>query len=138
LEVVRYLKEGFGLTKEDAQADGNYALCQSAQRGHLDVVKYLVEAFGLGKEDPESPSNGAIIFCISGGHLEILRYLMEACGVGKKDVRQICTDYLWTQNKITEKQLQVGRYLEEELGLCNPFVPRRVVLFEALKAGLCK
>ena len=43
--VVKYLKEGFGLTKEDAQSYDNYALRVSAANGHLDVVKYLKDAF---------------------------------------------------------------------------------------------
>jgi hypothetical protein len=47
LDVVKYLKEAFGLTKEDAQSKDNYALRWSAAKGHLDVVKYLKEAFGL-------------------------------------------------------------------------------------------
>jgi hypothetical protein len=52
LEVLQYLKEGFGLGKEDARAvDKTTPWGWSAENGHLEVLKYLKEGFGLGKED---------------------------------------------------------------------------------------
>jgi ankyrin repeat protein len=54
LDVVKYLREGFGLDKSDAQARDNYALIWSASNGHLDVVKYLKEGFGLDRSDAQA------------------------------------------------------------------------------------
>ena len=39
LNVLQYLHETFGLTKEDAQADNNDAFRWAASNGHLEVLK---------------------------------------------------------------------------------------------------
>ena len=43
LEVIKWLKDTFNLTPEDAKADGNYALRKAAQNRHLEVEEWLAE-----------------------------------------------------------------------------------------------
>jgi hypothetical protein len=47
-------KEEFGLSREDAKSDNNFALRESCGNGHVEVVKYLKQEFVLGKEDAQS------------------------------------------------------------------------------------
>jgi ankyrin repeat protein len=87
LAVVKYLKEEFGLTKEDAQAGNNYALRMSAENGHLDVVKYLKEEFGLTKKDAQADDNYALRLSAKNGHLAVVKYLREEFGLTKEDAQ---------------------------------------------------
>lgn len=45
--MLKYLREGFGLTAADARADNNRALWLAAANGHVEMLKYLREGFGL-------------------------------------------------------------------------------------------
>jgi hypothetical protein len=99
LEVLKYLKEGLGLGKEDAQAKDNYALKWSAENDHLEVLKYLKEGFGLGKEDAQAKDNYALKLSALNGHLEVLQYLKEGYGLGKEAVRELCGPHLFSSLK---------------------------------------
>merc|ERR1711991_982153 len=74
IERLRYMKERFGLTKEDVQAEENYALRMSCENGHISIVKYLIEEFGLTKEEdvqPFSSTGGFLVY----GDISIVKYL---------------------------------------------------------------
>jgi hypothetical protein len=93
LEVLKYLKEGFGLGKEDAQSEDNYALKWSAKNGHLEVLKYLQGGhLGWARRTPGREDNYALKWSAENGHLEVLKYLKEGFGLDKEDahlVRQL-------------------------------------------------
>jgi ankyrin repeat protein len=67
----------FQLTAEDARADDNYALHNSAMNGHLDVVKYLVGKFQLTSEDTRARGNYALRTSAENGHLGVVKYLVD-------------------------------------------------------------
>jgi len=75
LPVVKYLREGFGLTADDARAEMNEALRSSAVFGHLAVVKYLREGFGLTVEDAR------VAYGFGNVHPEVDEYMRGWIGV---------------------------------------------------------
>lgn len=86
LDVLKYLKSGFGLTKEDAMKGGNYALYLAVQSADLDMVKALKEVYGLTGDDVKKDiANTLIERCTwhdpSFKSLEVLKYLKEELNV---------------------------------------------------------
>jgi len=118
LGVVKYLKESFGLTKDDAQTEDNYALWRSAANGHLEVVKYLKDAFGLTNEDAQSEDNYALRTSAENGHLEVVTYLKERVGLTKEDAQ--ADDNYALQMSAANGHLEVVKYLKEAFGLDYP------------------
>lgn len=47
LEIARWLVDTFGLTVEDARADGDFALYWACLNGHLGTAQWLAETFKL-------------------------------------------------------------------------------------------
>jgi hypothetical protein len=132
--IFKYLKEAFGLTKEDAQDDDNYALRWSAHNGHLDVVKYLREEFGLTKEDaqakgPDGCANYALRYSAQNGHLGVVKYLKEAFALTKEDA-QADNNYA-LRLSVRNGHLDVVKYLKEafelEKDLTKKFVADDVI-----------
>lgn len=85
LDVLKYLKSGFGLTKEDAMKGNNYALYLAVQSADLDRVKALKEVYGLTGDDVKDIANTLIERCTWHNpnlkSLEVLKYLKEELNV---------------------------------------------------------
>src|SRR6056297_2817727 len=126
IAILKHLKNN-GLTKEDAQADDNYALRISAQKGHLEVLKFLKEEFGLTKEDALANFNRALRVSVEKGNVEVLKYLKEGFGLTKQDT---FVDVNWALLiSVQNGHLEILKYLKEGFGLtkeevlyCNNFI----------------
>merc|ERR1711991_520300 len=85
--MVKCLKEEFGLTKKDAQANDNEALRNSCESEHLSMVKYLKEEFGLTKKDAQANNNEALRRSCERKDRSMIEYLKDGFGLTKKDMK---------------------------------------------------
>ena len=60
VEVLRFLKNEFGLTADDARANDNEALRMAAANGHIDILRFLKKEFGLTADDAGADNNYAL------------------------------------------------------------------------------
>jgi len=120
LDVVKCLKDVYGLETVGAQTYDNWALRYSAANGYLDVVKYLKDAFGLDKVDAQADNNYALRRSAARGHLDVVKYLKEAFGLDKADAQ--ADDNYALRYSAAYGHLEVVKYLKEAFGLEDVYV----------------
>ena len=86
-DLLRFLKDEWGLTDEDARAHDNYALRWAAANGHVEVLRFLKDEWGLTDEDARAGDNCALKVAAQNGHVEVLRFLKDEWGLTAHDAR---------------------------------------------------
>ena len=80
VDVLKELREGFGLTADDA-------LRWAASKGHVGVLKELREGFGLTADDARALDNDALRAAAFSGYVEVLKELRLGFGLTADDAR---------------------------------------------------
>jgi len=115
IEIITYLHQGIGLTKQDFQLDNNY-ICRSAcEYNYFDVVEYLHKKIGLTKEDFQSNGNYACQMACENGHLCIVKYLHQEIGLTKQDFQS--DDNYACHQVCCNGHIDVVKYLHQEIEL---------------------
>lgn len=115
VDVLRFFREQWGFSDDDARVGNNIALFCAARRGHAATLRYLRDGFGLTTDDARARSNAALVVAARNGHVDVLRCLREEFGLTADDARVDDAVALWVSVK--RGHVDVVRYLHEGFGL---------------------
>lgn len=115
VDVLKFLKDEFGLETQDARAGNNWALRKAAKFGHVDVLRFLKNEFRLEPQDARDADNGALIDAAENGHLEVLKYLRHKFNLWDIDAR--AQDNLALGEAAKNGHMAIVRYLHKEFKL---------------------
>ena len=96
--VLRFFKDVFELTADDARACNNYSLGLAAQNGHVEVLRFLKDEWLLTAEDARAGDNYALRWAAEKGHVDVLKVLIDEFQINLTEaeirrLKQIATDY---------------------------------------------
>ena len=77
MKVLRFLKDEWELTADDARSKDNYALRWAAKNGHVEILRFLKDVFGLTADDTRDRDNHALILAAENGHVDVLKVLVD-------------------------------------------------------------
>lgn len=115
VEILRFLKDHWNLTTEDARADNNYALRYASQNGHVDVLRFLKDNWNLTTEDARALNNYALRYAARNGHVEVLKFLKDQWNLTTEDAR---AEGNWALTDASENgHIEVLKFLEDQWNL---------------------
>lgn len=115
VDVLRFFREQWGFSDDDARGGDNVALFCAARMGRVATLQYLRDGFGLTTDDARARFNAALISAAKRGHVDVLRCLRENFGLTADDARADDAVALWVSVK--RGHVDVVRYLHEGFGL---------------------
>lgn len=84
--ILRDLKNLFGLEADDARTRNNVALCYACKHDDVDVVNELRSSFGLGAEDARARDNTCLMMACRNKSEEMVRALKDF-GLTREDAK---------------------------------------------------
>lgn len=85
LDVVKYLCETCGVTKNDIISGKNSLLGKACCKGHIDVIRYVCDMYGFTIDDVKL-GNYKVLKCASEkGHINIVEYFCEKYNIDIND-----------------------------------------------------
>lgn len=115
IKVMKFLKDNWNLTHDDAYQHSNDILHEAIKSGNVEVLQHLKDYWGFTATDARSHTNFALRMAARNGHVNCLQFLKNSWGLTSDDARALNNHAIATAT--THGKLEVLRYLKESFGL---------------------
>lgn len=140
IKLVKYLKETFSLTKEEALSNQNEAFSLAAVTQNFEIMNYFQVAFDFGLQEIRSFDDRALKEAIGKGQLEAVQFLIKASALIKRSHMVTIEELLLVA--IERGQLEILSYLIFRFQLTkdqwiHSFHPFQLVKNQRLHRSIC-